>query len=245
MTRKQLLYGQTFLDSGHIVQGELFPDLLYTIKKSERSGRSYDILRLREEMNRHLNFTSGYQHPKVAAVTTTLAYPIIAYHRCSTLKNKQVCPHFYTDDSRYTVLLNQPNRAVSLLRPYPCALGPDFSVHAQMSSHERERRIYDNKFITAWLQYNGLTIYANIVWVERTPYELCFDGLPKNAVVAVNSTGIGNDRHAQYVWRDGYEAMLDILKPIHIIRYGARQEGEREDISTYFRNDNWRACNEW
>jgi hypothetical protein len=32
--------------------------------------------------------------------------------------------------------------------------------------------------------------------------------------------------------------MLDILKPIHILRYGAFIEGEHREISTYYPNNN-------
>lgn len=105
----------------------------------------------------------------------------------------------------------------------------------------KERNIFLNKMFTAWWQYNGLTAYPNIVWVERVPIELCLDGFPIGSVVAVNSTGIGRDHHAKKVWIKGYHAMLDTLKPLHIIRYGAKQDGENENISTYFPNDNWRA----
>ena len=37
---------------------------------------------------------------------------------------------------------------------------------------------------------------------------------------------------------EGYYAMLDILKPIHILRYGAYIEGEQKEISTYYPNNN-------
>jgi len=37
---------------------------------------------------------------------------------------------------------------------------------------------------------------------------------------------------------EGYHAMLDILKPIHIIRYGAYIAGELKTMSTYYPNNN-------
>ena len=40
----------------------------------------------------------------------------------------------------------------------------------------------------------------------------------------------------------GIMQMLDILNPIHIIRYGAKQDGERSEISTFFDNDNKRSA---
>ena len=48
--------------------------------------------------------------------------------------------------------------------------------------------------------------------------ELFMEGWPKGSIIAINSTGIGLDKRCRYIWLEGYHAMLDILKPIHIIR---------------------------
>lgn len=40
------------------------------------------------------------------------------------------------------------------------------------------------------------------------------------------------------MWLEGYKVMLETLEPTHILRYGAKIEGENEAISTYYDNDN-------
>lgn len=231
------------------IQGELFPDFISKITKQVKvagyegtSTISTGNDLFYEDICQHLAFTSGYQHPKIDAVTSTLEHDIVAYHRCSSLSTKEVCPHFYTSDSNFIYALRHPKKMLAFLRNYPCAIGPDLSVWPTMVRSTKERNIFLNKMFTAWWQYNGIIVYPNIVWAERVPYELCFDGFPTGSIVAVNSTGIGRDRHAQKVWINGYNAMLEALHPIHIIRYGAKQEGENESMSTYFSNDNWRAA---
>lgn len=228
-------------------QGVLFPDFISQITKQEdnfykssASARGVEDL-FYEDICCHLSFTSEFQHPKIEAVTSMLNYDIAAYHRCSSLSTRNVCPHFYTIDSNFFYALRHPQRMVDFLKKYPCVIGPDISVWPTMVRSTKERNIFLNKMFTAWWQYNGIITYPNIVWSERIPYGLCFDGFPIGSVVAVNSTGIGSDHHAKKVWIDGYNAMIEALQPIHIIRYGAKQDGENESISTYFLNDNWRA----
>ena len=37
--------------------------------------------------------------------------------------------------------------------------------------------------------------------------------------------------------------MIKRLNPVHILRYGAKQDGEIESISTYYTNDNFKVIN--
>ena len=71
---------------------------------------------------------------------------------------------------------------------------------------------------------------ANLL-TKRVSYR-DLDGWPTDSVILINSTGIGHDARAKTGFRDCYEAAIDILKPSFILRYGARQEGERTEIKT-------------
>ena len=69
-------------------------------------------------------------------------------------------------------------------------------------------------------------------------YDICFDGYPKNSIIAINSTGCVQDKRSKELWHAGYEEVIKRLNPKHIVRYGAKLDGEMESISTYFNNDN-------
>lgn len=97
--------------------------------------------------------------------------------------------------------------------------------------------IFRNKLLVAWWQFNGIDVIPNISWMNDN-YECSFEGWPKGSVVAVNSTGVGNSERCKTMWIEGYNKMIDYLHPIHIVRYGAKQIGENEAISTYYPNDN-------
>lgn len=100
------------------------------------------------------------------------------------------------------------------------------------------RNSFRNKLLSAFYQRNGIRLIPAPSWGDLPHIELFMEGWPKGSVIAINSTGIGLDKRCRYIWLEGYHAMLDILKPIHIMRYGAYIEGERKEMSTYYPNNN-------
>ena len=76
---------------------------------------------------------------------------------------------------------------------------------------------FRNKLLSAFYQRNGIRLIPAPSWGDLPHIELFMEGWPKGSVIAINSTGIGLDKRCRYIWLEGYHAMLDILKPIHII----------------------------
>lgn len=193
-----------------------------------------------------LDFTAVHNFPKVAAVTTPPKPHVrfMGYHRARYVNRRDihmVCPHFYEDDRRFEVVWRQARRHLELLRRYDSVIGPDFSIRTNFPKPIKIARSYMVKFLTAWWQHEGLTVYPNVAWADKASYDYCFDGYPAGSVIAINSTGIGRDRRSKVCWMDGYNEALARLRPLHIIRYGAKQDGEDESISTYLKNDNYNA----
>ena len=92
--------------------------------------------------------------------------------------------------------------------------------------------------MSAFFQRNNINLIPAPSWGDIENIELYMEGWPKGSLLAINSTGIGRDKRCQHIWLEGYHAMLAILNPIHILRYGAYIEGERKEISTFFQNNN-------
>lgn len=194
-----------------------------------------------------LDYTAEHNNPKVAAVTTPPKphVRIMGYHRARYVNSRNihmVCPHFFEDDRRFEVVWRQARRHLKLLRRFDSVVGPDFSILTNFPKPEKVAMSYRIKFLTAWWQREGLTVYPNVAWADKASYDYCFDGYPTGSVIAINSTGIGRNRRSKVCWMDGYNEALARLRPIHIIRYGAKQDGEDESISTYLRNDNYNAA---
>ena len=121
-------------------------------------------------------------------------------------------------------------------------ISTDYSVYAEMTISEVMWNSFRNKLLAAWYQKQGVIVIPNVSWSRPWSYGFCFDGFPKNSIIAINSTGIGNDSFSIKLWIEGYQRALEVLEPVKIIRYGAKIDGENEAISIYFPNDNYKSA---
>lgn len=187
----------------------------------------------------HISFTGNYQMPSVKPIICNVPKCIMAYYRTTSETPGYVVPHFFTDDKNIEKMWTYPYRFLKTIASRnSIIIGPDFSVYAELVFPQKCWNIFRNKLLTAWWQSNQIKVIPNISWINEN-YECSFDGWPKNSIIAVNSTGVGNSKRCKAMWISGYKKMLDCLRPIHILRYGAKQDGENESISTYYPNDNY------
>lgn len=207
------------------------------------SNDQVEVGTLHQTLCQNLNFTGNYQMPCVTPIICDIPQRIVAYYRTTTGKYKGYVPHFYTDDKHFESLWTHPFKAVKQISSNTSLIiGPDFSVYADMVFAQKIWNIFRNKLLVAWWQFNGIHVIPNVSWINEN-YECSFEGWPKNSVIAVNSTGVGKSKRCKRMWISGYKKMLEYLKPVHILRYGAKQEGENESISTYYSNDNFNIVN--
>ncbi len=218
-----------------------YPDKVNNIRERMAKKKYYDPFH--QEINGQLNFSSEYQSPKIMPNNGKLPDRMVSFSRRKETQRTDVAIHFYIHDCKFSGLMSFARKYIDELRKYQCVIGPDFSVQPQMPLKEKEYIIYMNKKITAWMQRNGITVISNVIWCENMDYEYCFDGLPRHSIIAINSTGIGRDQRSKKGWIEGYKKTVEILKPTHIIRYGAKQDGELAEISTYFPNGNKQMTN--
>ena len=75
-----------------------------------------------------------------------------------------------------------------------------------------------------WLGRNGIAVINNIRWGTPESWHYCFEGIPKNSIVAIGTVG-GSPR--KLLDRDRFEAgltkMVEQLKPHTIIVYGSAE----------------------
>lgn len=190
---------------------------------------------------RGIEFTSKNQFPIVEPYSGDIPELLCSVHRLrkkSEYLLRGICGHFFTPDSNIEPFWNNPFRYLQWLRKFGYVVSPDFSLFINMVLMQKLWNSYRNKLLSAFYQRNGVNLIPAPAWGDLVNIELYMEGWPKCSVIAINSTGIGCDKRCRRIWLDGYNAMLDILKPVHIIRYGAYIEGECRDISTYYPNNN-------
>ena len=188
-----------------------------------------------------IEFTSKNQFPIVEPYSGDLPEILCSVHRLckkpdSHLRN--TCGHFFTSDSNFESYWNNPFRYLRFLQQLGFVMSTDFSLYTNMVLMQKLWNSFRNKLLSAFYQRNGINLIPAPSWGDLVNIELYMEGWPKESIIAVNSTGIGLDKRCRYIWLEGYHAMLDILKPVHIIRYGAYIEGERTEMSTFYPNNN-------
>ena len=188
-----------------------------------------------------IGFTSKNQFPIVERNTGLQPDKLCSVHR---LRNKpesllcDICGHFFTPDPNIEPFWNYPFRYLQWLKKLGSVISTDFSIYTNMVLMQKLWNSFRNKLMSAFFQRNGINLIPAPSWGDLDNIELYMEGWPIESLIAINSTGIGLDKRCRYIWLEGYYAMLDILKPIHILRYGAYIEGEHKEISTYYPNNN-------
>lgn len=186
-------------------------------------------------------FSSRYQLPIIKPVEIDIPDNLLAFYR----KPKQsdmgtkIAAHFYTPDRNIECVWNNPYFYIEKLRKFHAVISTDYSILSNMLEIQRHWNDFRNKLLTAYYQRWNVTMISSPSWSDDIHnIDRYMEGWPHHSMIAINSTGVCRDKRARHIWLDGYFAMLDILQPLHILRYGGYIEGERRDISTYYTNNN-------
>jgi len=193
----------------------------------------------------YVNFTSDNEQPVVNPISAEIPERMEALYRLTgkgTTANN-VCPHFFTSDKHIEPLWSKPAKYMEILSRYPLCISPDFSIYADMAKPQKRWNSFRNKLLTALWQAVGIRVIPAPSWGDLSDFDYYMEGWPTHSMIAVNSTGVAKDKRSSYIWREGYSRMLDMLQPIHILRYGSVIEGENVGISTFYTNNNRKEGN--
>lgn len=172
-------------------------------------------------LNQFVNFTSNYQQPIVNPTSSAAPDCIRALCRIKNTHDELICPHFFTRDEDIEPAWNKPLTYWRRLRKFGRCISTDFSIYENMVDAQKRWNSFRNKFLSALWQKLGIDVIPAPLWGNNiADIDYYMEGWPVNSLIAINSTGVGKDKHSQHLYLDGYNAMLEILRPMHIIRYG-------------------------
>lgn len=137
---------------------------------------------------------------------------------CKTPGEKGV--HFFLDDYQFHRIWAKPDRYIELLRRFRCVCSPDFSLYTDYPKALQVYNHYRKHWLGAYWQQNGIVVIPTIGWSDRSSYDWCFDGEPENSVVAVSSTGTQTNEISRRLFLNGYNEMLERLRPSKVLFYG-------------------------
>lgn len=111
--------------------------------------------------------------------------------------------HFFVDDYQFTRLWTNPDAYLGMLRGFEVVCTPDFSLYTDFPKAYQVWNHYRKHWLGAYWQQNGVRVIPTIGWADEDSFAWCFDGEPKDAVVAVSSVGTQLNPFASEAFRRG------------------------------------------
>lgn len=145
--------------------------------------------------------------------------------------------HFFLDDYQFERIWQRPDFYIEKLLDFDCVLTPDFSLYLDMPIAMQVWNIYRSRLIGQIMQNYGLTVIPTVSWSTNDSFNFCFDGLPRNATLAVSTIGVKQNKEQFQIWIDGMDEMIKRLSPKRIVIYGGKVDYDYKNIEVvYFDN---------
>ena len=134
---------------------------------------------------------------------------------------------FYEDDQNFDGkrkgIWVYPKNAYNILRHFSGIITPDFSIYQDFPIALKIYNTYRMRAFGYWYGIKcGKNVINNVRWGTKETYCFCFDGIPKNSIVAIGTVGGSPfkllDRKR---FEEGLEEMIERIEPCGIIIYGS------------------------
>ena len=132
---------------------------------------------------------------------------------------------FYLDDYKFDGprgIWHDCAQALKILRHFSGVITPDFSTYQDFPEPIKAYNTYRMRAFGYWLGKNGIAVVNNVRWGTSESWRYCWDGIPKESVVCIGTTG-GSPRKLidRKRFEDGLVELVRILQPHTILVYGS------------------------
>ena len=132
---------------------------------------------------------------------------------------------FYQDDYKFDGprgIWHDSAHALKVLCHFAGVITPDFSTYQDFPEPIKIYNTYRMRAFGYWLGRNGVPVTNNVRWGTPESYRYCWDGIPKNSMVAIGTAGGSPRRLAdRRRFEDGLFEMVRVLQPHTILVYGS------------------------
>ncbi len=169
-------------------------------------------------------FAGKYEMPIVKG-TSLVPEAIVPFSICEE-ERKPACKsvHFYEYDEEFCDILanrREFTKKLKTLRRFQSVILPDHSVYRDFPLAMQIGQVFKSRAAGNFLRQHGINIIPNVRWGDERTYEFAFDGIEKNATIAVGAQGGYRDKEASYYFEEGFVKMVDVLIPATILIYGS------------------------
>lgn len=132
--------------------------------------------------------------------------------------------HFYYDDIKFMQAWRDPDKYIEKLKKFKAVVAPDFSSYTDFPIVLQILGAYRRQWVGAYWQLHGIDVIPDCQWGNEETYKWCFEGIPKNATVAISSLGVKTNKDFNGIegelFKKGFDEMMNRLSPTTILWYG-------------------------
>lgn len=200
------------------------PKHLESLSKAQRLKATLNNMHLMEDME----FSEQYGFPIIKAIDASIDVSKLVFVPYSSRKGiaakDNIAVTFFEDDYKFAYATwNRLSRTTLLLKEYTTLLTPDHSLYVDMPDAYNIFQIYKSRFAGAYWQKCGYNVIATASWGNADSFSYCFEGLPKNTIIAVCGIGINRCKAATKLWEMGIRQLVHRLSPTMILVYGYKK----------------------
>ena len=156
--------------------------------------------------------TEGIYEIPTLLPTNYIPKRLIGFNYAKTSTDYEACVHFYLDDYQFERVWNQPERYYPILRKFEAVMTPNFSVYYDMAKAVKIWNTYRSRLLGQMLQRAGLEVIPIVYWGDERTWDYCFDGLPENGVLSINTIG-NNMEDSWAMWHTGVDELIKRKSP--------------------------------
>lgn len=145
-------------------------------------------------------------------------------YKVPSAERKKTNIHFFLGDYLFERTWSKLNQTAEFLEQYKLVLSPDFSLYTDMPKVLQLFNHYKKMYVSKFWQDMGLKVVPVACWSDELSFEFCFEGMPKNSLIAISSVGIMKNKENRHAFELGYAKMLEMLEPKQILWYGKEHE---------------------
>lgn len=132
---------------------------------------------------------------------------------------------FYEDDQKFDGLRgiwHDYQYALKVLCHFAGVITPDFSTYQDFPEPLKLYNTYRMRAYGCWLAAQGIQVINNVRWGTEETYDYCFNGIPKDSIIAIGTVGGGPRKLINRErFEDGLLHMVNRLHPRAIVIYGS------------------------
>lgn len=134
--------------------------------------------------------------------------------------------HFYIDDSKFDGKQSSfwlyPEKVLEIISHFDGIILPDPSTYADFPDPLKRWNYYRMNAFGFWVASQGYEVISNVRWNTPDTWEYCFDGNPRNSMLALGTVASSLKYKLNYsLFADGLRKMYELLTPHTLIVYGS------------------------